>query len=363
MSRRSPGDGALFWSEAKQRYIARVVIDGRRVTRERRKRSDAARVLREIQLGRVQPRATRERTGVYLRRWLDEQIALGRYRDNTIRTYRSFLPVIDAALGSTALASLTPAQVQTFIASLQPAYQPASIRLIRALLGAALADAERLGLVHESPVRRTRAPVVPRVERDAPSITETAAVIACFPGLPMRGIVLAALVYGLRQSEVAGLRWQDIGTATITIAGQLGRDGAWTPHRKRGGRLTLPLLPLAARTLDAQRAAQAEDRRRAGRLWREQGFVFTTLRGDAISQQAIYRAFAQGVRGTGLPFQTFHDLRHATSSLLDALGVDQATRLAVLGHAALSTNLTYTHSSAERLRAGLERLERALGDP
>jgi integrase len=361
MPRRLPGDGALFYSPAKQRWIARIVVDGRRVTRQRTSKAEARRVLERMRRGEVHQRTTRERTGAYLDRWLTEQVALGRYKPNTVHTYRSLLPVVAQGIGHFPLDALTPRQVQGFISAAAREYKPASVQLMRALLGAALKDAEYLGLIDANPVRKTLGPRIEASIKLAPSAAEVRAMLARFTS-PYVGMVALAAHYGLRQSEVAGLRWQDIKEGEITVAGQLDRSGEWVPYRKRGSTLTLPMLEAVARTLRAQRAYQAEQRLRAGLAWQDGGFVFTNDDGRPVRQWQISVTFSKAAKGSGLPFKSFHDLRHAANSLLDELGVDQATRMQVLGHAALKTNIGYSHTNAARLRDGLEKLERALGE-
>lgn len=360
MPRRLPGDGALFYSPARQRYVARVVVDGRRVTRLRRTEREARRVLQQMRRGEVRRRTTRERTGDYLTRWLDEQVALGRYRPNTVRTYRSLLPVIAAGLGHYPLDALAPREVQTFIAAITAEYKPASVQLMRALLSAALKDAESLGLVADNPLRKTRGPKVQQQNRTAPSAADVRALVDRFVP-PYHGIVTVAAHLGLRQSEVLGLRWSDIGVATLHVAGQLDRAGAWTPQRKRGDSLVLPLVGSVQAALSRQRAHQAAQRLAAGPAWQDGEFVFTNDDGTAIRQWQISMAFGRTVKDSGLPFKSFHDLRHAANSLLDELGVDQGTRLAILGHAALRTNLGYLHTNERRTREALETLDRAIG--
>jgi integrase len=363
MTRRSPGDGALFYSPHEQRWIARVVLeDGRRITRKRKTRAEGNRVLKAIQNGQVQPHAAKEKTGAYMMRWFNEQVNLNRYRGGTIPTYRSLIKtIIDPGIGSVALERLTPARLQSFIAAVTAEYSPRTVGLVRTVVSAALADAEQLGLINENPTRRTRAPTIIVTEKTAPTLADAGAVLAAFPSPPLRGIVTIALFLGLRQSEILGLRWQDVGADTLTVAGQLGRDGQWVERRKRGGRLVLPKLAVIDRALTTQKAHQAAQRLKTGPAWTDAGLVFTSDRGAGLVQLQIWRDFRRAVAEQGLPFKTFHDLRHATNSLLDEAGVDLASRMAILGHKSVSASLTYTHTNPERLRAGLERLERAIG--
>ena len=75
------------------------------------------------------------------------------------------------------------------------------------------------------------------------------------------GLIAVVCVFaGLPISEALGLRWRDLDVAvgSLTVAGQLGRDGAWLPQVKTGSSAaTLPLLPVLQRELRAHRQKQA----------------------------------------------------------------------------------------------------------
>lgn len=60
------------------------------------------------------------------------------------------------------------------------------------------------------------------------------------------------------------------------------------------------------------------------------------------------------------PSGGFKRLRHTFSTLLDAAGVDHTTRSVLMGHAPRTMTDRYTHTDQERLREGIEALERAL---
>jgi integrase len=133
----------------------------------------------------------------------------------------------------------------------------------------------------------------------------------------MRPAAATCTYAGLRISEALGLRWRDVDfkAGTITIAGQLGRDGkTWLPVPKtEASAATLPLLPVLKRELVAHRVRQAQ---RNLRWVQPDGLVFTTLRGKPQSRRNMLRAVCTAgdnlaLNGDGIEPIGLHDLRHS----------------------------------------------------
>ncbi len=302
----------------------------------------------------------------HLDRWLREVKAVEGVAPTTLKLYRGLVDGhIAKHFGSARLSDLTTSQIQTYLAKLVTLddFAPATVQVHRYLLSGALEYARKARLIAYNPARDTVAPRVRKPKKIAPTVADATALLARFPDPPWQGVVTLGLCYGLRISEILGLRWRDCGESTITVTGQLGVNGhGWREQRKVEGDLVLALVEPVERALSRQKAYQAAQRLKAGPAWADtHGLIFTRDDGRPLTQEMAYRAFQRGVQGSGLPFKTPHDLRHANNSLADELGVDQGTRMEVLGHRNVETNRLYTHTNTERARAGLERIARAIG--
>ncbi len=86
------------------------------------------------------------------------------------------------------------------------------------------------------------------------------------------------------------------------------------------------------------RAAQAEERLRAGMLWEEPipGLVFTTVLGRPLDGPTLTTAFQDLLARAGLPRLTYHELRHGCATLLLASGTDIAVVRDILGHSTIA---------------------------
>jgi integrase len=176
---------------------------------------------------------------------------------------------------------------------------------------------------------------------------------------------VVAVSTGLRQGELLALRWQDVdldaGTLTVAHTLAIGSRVLAEPKTERARRkLTLGSEPLAS--LREQRRRQLEERLVAGSRWHDQGFVFTTTTGTPYDAANVRRAFAVALRRAGLPPQRWHDLRHATATLLLEAGEELGVVSKMLGHSNLSTTAdTYAHwtpAMSERVAARMDSILR-----
>ncbi len=178
--------------------------------------------------------------------------------------------------------------------------------------------------------------------------------------------------YGLRRSEVVGLRWDavDFEHNTITIKFTVTRyslDGkrctdAKPRTKNKSSRRTLPMIPALREKLLSMRDEQAEWRRLCRRSYNTEylDFVCVDEMGDLINPDYITHAFDRVLKKNGLRDIRFHDLRHSCASLLLANGVSMKEIQDWLGHSTFKTTADiYAHlafdskmSSAQALSQG-----------
>ena len=168
-------------------------------------------------------------------------------------------------------------------------------------------------------------------------------------------IVLAAF-YGLRRSEVLGLKWSaiDFQQNTIIINHTLTSckiDGkrieiASDTTKTKSSRRTLPLIPQFKEMLLRKWELQEEYRRVCGRCYNSDylDYICVDEMGNIIKPDYLTVAFPKLLDQHGLRHIRFHDLRHTCASLLLKNGVPMKQIQEWLGHSDFSTTANiYAH--------------------
>jgi len=168
--------------------------------------------------------------------------------------------------------------------------------------------------------------------------------------------VILGAFYGLRRSEVVGLKWSAIDfknkTITIrhivtaaTIEGKvmvIEKDRTKTKSSYR----TLPLVPKFESLLMRLREEQKENRAACKKSYSTKylEYVYLDEIGERVKPNYITQHFQIVLTNNNLRKIRFHDLRHSCASLLFANGVSMKKIQEWLGHSDYSTTANiYTH--------------------
>src|SRR5690554_226264 len=213
----------------------------------------------------------------------------------------------------------------------------------------------------------TRQPRFDRHEARYLSVEETVRILDAARGTRFWTLFALIAATGLRKGEASALRWSDVDfdSGTIVVRGTLSRiDGKLvvTAPKTRTSRRNLTPAPGVLKVLTEQRRLQEMDRRRAGNLWREQDFVFTTDTGMPFDPRNVLRALQTAAAKAGLADVTVHTLRHSAATAMLEQGVNLKAVSELLGHAGIQiTANTYGHVSTETARRAMNELGRSLG--
>lgn len=220
----------------------------------------------------------------------------------------------------------------------------------------ALQYAMRTGLLDYNPADRVERP---KKEQFAGSIynnKELGQLFEVTKGDPIElGVILAAF-YGLRRSEVVGLRWDaiDFEQKTITIrhtVTQVSLNGKSTIISKdrtktKSSYRTLPLVKPFEELLYRLKAQQKENCKLCGNTYCKKyaDYIYVNELGERIKPNYITQHFPLVLQKNGMRKIRFHDLRHSCASLLFANGVSLREIQEWLGHSDISTTSNiYTH--------------------
>lgn len=168
--------------------------------------------------------------------------------------------------------------------------------------------------------------------------------------------VLLGAFYGLRRSEIIGLKWSaiDFEQNTITISHTVtscNLDGkcvivAKDTTKTKSSRRTLPLVPYFHEKLLVVKAQQERNQKLCGRSYNREFLEYICVDdiGDRFKPNYITSQFPKLLERNGFRKIRFHDLRHSCASLLLASGVPMKHIQEWLGHSDFSTTANiYAH--------------------
>lgn len=220
----------------------------------------------------------------------------------------------------------------------------------------ALQYAVRTGLLDFNPADRVERPKKEKFSGSIYNERELERLFEVVKGDPIElGVILAAF-YGLRRSEVVGLRWDSIdfeqGTITIrhTVT-QVSLNGKSTVISKdrtktKSSYRTLPLVKPFEELLYRLKAQQEENRRLCGSAYCKEyrDYIYVNELGERVKPNYITQHFPLILEKNDMKKIRFHDLRHSCASLLYANGVSLREIQEWLGHSDISTTSNiYTH--------------------
>jgi len=262
-----------------------------------------------------------------LSEWLDIWLSeyLGSAKPHTKKSYEAIAENhIKPALGKKQLQELTPVLIQQFVNHLQnqkdteKALNPKTVKNIHGVLHSALQQAVRIGYLRTNPASLTILPKRSNAEITPLQDEQVVQFLQAIKGHPFEWVYLVDLFTGIRQSEILGLKWEDIDFehGQITIRRQLQFLG----HKYGGYRFTTPknnkirqIIPakLVMDVLKRQRIRQMEQRLAAGPAWdNSDDLVFTDELGYHLKHDLVYRRLKRIFADMGIPSLRFHDLRH-----------------------------------------------------
>ena len=220
----------------------------------------------------------------------------------------------------------------------------------------ALQHALKLGLIDYNPADRTERPRKVKFVGSIYNGEELQTLFEAARGDRLEFAVIMGAFYGLRRSEIVGLKWDAIDFEKKTfmirhIVTEALLDGKVVTVVKdrtktKSSCRTLPLVEPFEQFLLKMKAEQKENKRACGGAYCQDYFdyIYVDECGVRISPNYITEHFEILLKNHGLRKIRFHDLRHSCASLLYANGVSLKEIQEWLGHSDISTTANiYTH--------------------
>lgn len=293
--------------------------------------------------------------------WLNmmrSSVAESTYAEYTKAVKNKIVPYFDEHHPGLKLTSLTPKHIQDYYTyEMNVNGMTANTILHRqANIRKALQYAYKTGLIASNPACVIERPKVDKFVGSFYSLNELEQLFRVFKGDPLELIVIVTAFYGLRRSEVIGLRWDaiDFERKVITIrhtVHQFYQDGeekvvAVDRTKTKSSYRSLPLVGPIEKILLDHKAQQEENKILCGNCYcyDYDDYIFVNPIGELLKPDYVSLHFAQMVKKHNLRKLRFHDLRHSCASLLFANGVSMKEIQEYLGHSTIGTTANiYTH--------------------
>ena len=296
-----------------------------------------------------------------------------------ITTYSSYSNMVKGVIvpyfkdRGISLNQLRPTDIQIFYMEQLKRVTANSVIHYHANIHKALKYAVKIDLLDSNPADRVERPKKNPFMGSFYDSDEVTKLFEAAKGTVFEIPVFLGAFYGLRRSEVLGLKWSaiDFQSNTITIKHtvtscnlngkhvQVAQDTTKTKSSLR----ILPLVPAFREKLLEVREYQKECQRLCGKCYNKQylEYICVDEMGNLISPHYLTTAFPKLLEKNGLRRIRFHDLRHSCASLLLANGVPMKQIQEWLGHSDFSTTANvYAHldynsklSSADAMVNGL----------
>ena len=295
----------------------------------------------------VAPTAAQRKMTVeeYLEEWV-ERHGNANLRPSTKASYRSHIRNhVIPYIGSVPLGQVTPAMLDDMFRQLyEKGLSHSSVKYAHRVVGVAFEHARKYHYIENNPARDVITKFGKQGKTPDPYTTEQMSTLfANVAGSKWELIVVLGGLYGLRLSEILGLRWRniDLESKTFAVVEQL-------PFGIPAGTVTidemapvkssdrvLPITDLTLPYFQRQLALQAEQRTLltgAGQACYDNDLVIAKPNGAPERRERVSSNFGQLLRHTGMPHMRFHDLRHSAATNMHQLTGDFYTVGMILGH-------------------------------
>ncbi len=312
----------------------------------------------------------------YAERWL-ENVAVHNPRHNTYQSYSDHMRLyILPYIGNIRLHKLQPMHLSELYATLLTQGRlidglpsgrklaPKTVRNTHLTIHVALEQAMRWGLVTRNAASLVAPPRLVRKEIAVLSKDEVRRLLAGTSGTRLGTLLSVAINTGMRQSEILGLRWQDVDLdqGLLRIRQQYNRNGTFVEPKSAKGIRNIDIPPSTLADLRDHKVRQLEERLVAGDAWRENGLVFTSYHGKPLNHRNLVRDYWNALRRCGIDRLDFHALRHTHATHLLADGVPVLDVSERLGHSSATITMeVYGHVLPDAGRGITARLELLFG--
>ena len=261
--------------------------------------------------------------------------------------------------GNRYMSDIKPVELEQLFNDLAITLMTNTVNNVRTALSKVFSEAERLEVVANNPVRRTRkmrSHMDETVCRYPPlTVSEVRSLFEVADGHWLQDYLKLAIGLGMRQGEIFGLQWSDIDFDEGVLRVQ--RTISYDSIRQMDGRTRYGLSVRPPKTRNSRRDLKLSEElltmlsgRLGDQLAKEfvaREYVFHSVNGNPLTASSARKQYRRLIDDHGLRFVRMHDLRHTFAHiLLEADGGNLSGVSRALGHSSIATTLdVYGHSA------------------
>lgn len=228
----------------------------------------------------------------------------------------------------------------------------------RILLSLTFKKAIRDGLIKYNPCEYAKMPKFAPKKPVAKFYTaeQCQELLEAVKGVPLYDMIYITTLYGLRRSELLGLRWESVDmvnniiTINHTVVLQRVVVAKDDTKNKTSNRV-YPIISEVKEIFNRLLKEQRENKKLFGNCYTDSGYIFTKADGTPYYPSYPTHELQKVLKKHELPHIRWHDLRHTTASLLILKGWQMKEISEWLGHADITTTMNiYGHINLDHKR-------------
>ena len=285
--------------------------------------------------------------GLCIKYWLySKELTL---KANTLESYKVMANAhIIPKLGSIKICDLSRQDIQEYFESLKDVLSPGTMKKHRVIINGVLEDACADGIIRDNVSKRVRLPKASKFEGTALSQSQVSYMLDKLSEQPepIKSAILLGVAYGLRRSEICGLRWDDIDfenkimSIRNTVTEYSGQIFEVEQTKTKASRRELGLIESTIPYFEALKQQQLDSGIYSGK-------ICAHLDGRQVKPEYITRASMRFIKSCGFENVRLHDLRHTTATLLTNR-VPMKHVQSYLGHESMETTSNiYSHTLSD----------------
>lgn len=301
--------------------------------------------------------------GEYIRYWLKQvekrvdPVTMQGYR---LLTERHILPFFEE--NKILLANVDRKMLQEFLDEKERTgrldgkggLSPKSVRELKNILNQTLNEAIRDDYIQANPCALLVLPAAKPPEAKFYSVKQLNELLAAVREEPLYPVIRTAIVYGLRRSEILGLKWDSIDFDNNTLhirhtVVKVTKIVEKDKTKSKSSRRSFPLLPEMRDIFLGIKEEQKKNQKLFGKAYMQTDYVFCWPDGKPFSPDYITRKFSALLKKHGFEHICFHELRHSCASLLINQGHSLKDVQEWMGHSDITVTANiYGHLETQR---------------